>query len=166
MTSWIYSMNPFFWQGPPNIFVCHIHATTTFYAVTSTNLASYSIHLILVSRIGMVWLDDFCPRVEILFVVVYLGGYISKGPNFFLQILSKGWMIKMLIFELCYSAFIDGCAVTFGVSQSSGAVHPNIVWVPTALGSTSGGTEPGTARIPRRAFPNVCFASIARPVTC
>ena len=72
----------------------------------------------------------------------------------------------MLLFELCYSAFIDGCAVTFRISQSSGAVHPNIVRVPTGFGSTSGRTEPGTARIPRRAFPNVCFASIALPVAC
>ena len=72
----------------------------------------------------------------------------------------------MLIFELCYSAFIDGCAVTFGVSQSSGAAHPNIVRVPTAIGPTSGRTEPGTTRIQRRAFPNVYFASIARPVAC
>ena len=75
----------------------------------------------------------------------------------------------MLIFELCYSAFIDGCAVTFGVSQPSGAVHPNIVRVPTAIGPTSGRAgKPGvgTTRIQRRAFPNVCFASIARPVAC
>ena len=87
-------MNPFFWQGPPNIFVCHIHATTTFYAVTSTNLASCSIHLILVSRIGMVWLDDFCPRVEILFVVVSLGGYISKGPKFLCKYWARGGWSK------------------------------------------------------------------------
>ena len=33
-------MNLFFWQCPPNIFVCHIHATTTFYAVTSTKLTN------------------------------------------------------------------------------------------------------------------------------
>ena len=84
-----------------------------------------------------------------------------------MQILSQGWMIKMLIFELCYSAFIDGCAVTFGVSQSSGAAHPNIVRVPTAFSSKSGRTgKPGADRMVRRAFPNVCFASIARPVAC
>ena len=79
-------MNLFFWQCPPNIFVCHIHATTTFYAVTSTKLASYSLHL--------VWLDDFCPRVEILFVVVSLGGYISKGPKFSCKYWARGGWSK------------------------------------------------------------------------
>ena len=74
----------------------------------------------------------------------------------------------MLIFELCYFAFIDGCFVTFGVSQCSGADHPDIVRVPTAIGPTSRNRKPGvgTHRIHRRAFPNVCFASIARPVAC
>ena len=42
----------------------------------------------------MVWLDDFCPRVEILFVECSLGGYLSKGPKFLCKYWARGGWSK------------------------------------------------------------------------